>query len=71
MSLKLVKVVENDDGGVETEDSWTLSATAASPNDTRNFSNLGSQGVFESVFSSTGYGLLETVISTHPTQSWS
>jgi hypothetical protein len=44
-TLKLVKVVVNDNGGNAVEDDWTLSASAAAPDDERNFSNLGGSGV--------------------------
>ena len=38
-TLKLVKVVTNNDGGTAVADDWTLSATAAAPNDGRNFNS--------------------------------
>ena len=58
-TLKLVKEVTNDDGGSGVPDDWTLSATAASPDDGRNFSNAGGSGSFETVFSNTVYDLAE------------
>jgi hypothetical protein len=58
--LKLVKTVTNDDGGGAVADDWTLSATAAAPNDGRNFNNLGGSGTFQNVFAGVAYTLAET-----------
>jgi hypothetical protein len=59
-TLKLVKNVDNGNGGNAAADDWTLFAAAAEPKDARNFSNLGGSGDFESVFSNTGYDLSES-----------
>ncbi|MEK7215933.1 MAG: hypothetical protein AAB289_10100, partial [Chloroflexota bacterium] len=58
--LKLVKVVTNDDGGGAVPNDWTLSATAAPPNDSRNFSTAGGAGAFHGVFAGPTYVLAET-----------
>ena len=57
--LKLVKSVLNNDGGVGESDDWTLSATAAAPDDARNFSNDGGSGLSTNVFANTAYTLAE------------
>jgi hypothetical protein len=61
-TLKLVKTVTNNDhdtgGGLP--DDWTLSATAAVPNDDRNFSNAGGSGDFTSVYADVEYTLSES-----------
>ena len=57
--LKLVKSVVNNDGGALTANSWTLSATAAAPDNGRNFSNFGGLGVFQDVFAGAAYTLAE------------
>jgi hypothetical protein len=62
-TLKLVKVVTNDDGGNATSDDWTLSASAAAPDDGRNFSNLGGSGSFKTVFANAGYDLAESTVT--------
>jgi hypothetical protein len=70
-TLKLVKVVTNDDGGNAVADDWTLSADAAAPFDGRNFSNLGGSGVFDTVFANTGYDLSESSVAGYTAGSWS
>jgi hypothetical protein len=55
-TLRLVKVV---DGGTAVADDWTLSASAAAPNDGRNFSNAGGSGVFTTIFGGVDYTLAE------------
>lgn len=70
-TLKLVKVVDNDNGGNAVADDWTLSASAADPFDGRNFSNAGGSGVFETVFANQGYDLSETTLSGYTAGSWS
>ncbi|HET6594988.1 MAG TPA: hypothetical protein VFG81_05165 [Anaerolineales bacterium] len=70
-TLKLVKVVVNDNGGNAVEDDWTLSASAAAPDDERNFSNLGGSGVFETVFANVGYDLSETTVPGYTAGAWS
>ena len=69
--LKLVKTVTNDDGGAATPDSWTLSATAAAPNDGRNFSNLGGSGAFQDVFAGVDYTLGEAGPAGYTAGDWS
>jgi hypothetical protein len=49
-------------GGTAGPDNWTLSATAASPVDGRNLSNLGGSGVLTTVFANTSYVLAEEVV---------
>ena len=58
-TLKLVKTVTNDNGGLKTADDWTLSAAAAAPNAGRNFNNLGGSGTFKDVFANAVYTLSE------------
>ena len=69
-TLKLVKTVINDNGGTAVADAWTLSATAAAPDDGRNFSNAGGSGVFETVFAGAGYDLAETVVVGYTASAW-
>ena len=57
--LKLVKTVTNDDGGLAGPNDWTLSATAAAPDNGRNFSTFGGLGVFQDVFAGAAYALAE------------
>jgi hypothetical protein len=70
-TLKLVKDVVNDDGGDAEADDWTLSATAAAPNDGRNFDNLGGSGAFQAVFANAGYDLSETSVAGYTPEDWS
>jgi hypothetical protein len=70
-TLKLVKTVTNDDGGTAVADDWTLSATAAAPDDGRNFSNAGGSGVFETVFANARYDLAESTVAGYTAGSWS
>ena len=69
-TLKLVKVVDNNDGGTAVADSFTLYATAAAPDDGRNFSNLGGSGTFENVFAGKGYVLDESTVAGYTAGSW-
>ncbi|MBK6761963.1 MAG: hypothetical protein IPG68_01170 [Micrococcales bacterium] len=55
--LKLVKKVT---GGDQAADAWTLSAAATAPLNDKNFSNLGGQGTFKSVYTAIEYTLGET-----------
>ena len=55
-TLRLVKVV---DGGTAVADDWSLSASAAAPNDSRNFSNAGGSGAFTTIFGGVDYTLAE------------
>ena len=70
-TLKLVKVVVNDDNGDAVADDWTLSAEAAAPFNGRNFSNLGGSGDFEMVFANQGYDLSETTVPGYTAGAWS
>jgi hypothetical protein len=70
-TLKLVKNVVNNDGGTAVANSWTLSATAAAPNNGRNFSNAGGSGAFQTVFANAGYVLAETSVAGYAAGSWS
>ena len=59
-TLKLVKIVDNNDGGTAVANAWTLSAdTAAVGFLDRNFSNAGGSGVFKDVYAGKGYDLAE------------
>ncbi len=73
-TLKLVKIVDNgaNPGGTAVADDWTLSATAAAPDDGRNFSNAGGSGVFETVFANAGYNLEESIVAGYQVKAdWS
>ena len=65
--LKLVKKV---DGGNQVPDDWTLAADAAAPLNDKNFSNLGGQGTFKSVYSATEYTLSETGPGDYSPSDW-
>ena len=69
--LKLVKVVDNNDGGAAMADSFTLSAAAGAPDNGRNFSNLGGSGTFQNVFAGKGYILDESTVAGYTAGSWS
>jgi hypothetical protein len=70
-TLKLVKVVDNGDGGNAVADDWTLSADAAAPFSGRNFSNAGGSGALETVFANAGYDLSETTVAGYTAGNWS
>jgi Prealbumin-like fold domain len=72
-TLKLVKIVTNNDGGTAVANDWTLSAAAAAPNDGRNFSNAGGSGAFTNVFGGVEYTLTESAAPTGYTNgtTWS
>ncbi|MFL5679572.1 MAG: hypothetical protein ACJ77B_03140, partial [Chloroflexota bacterium] len=70
-TLKLVKVVDNDDGGTKTAADWTLSATAAAPKDGRNFNYAGNAGTVKDVFAGVGYTLAETTVAGYTGGAWS
>jgi hypothetical protein len=73
-TLKLVKEVDNgsNPGGTAVLNDWTLSATAASPDDGRNFSNAGGSGTFQTVFSNAGYDLSESDVAGYQVKTnWS
>ena len=56
--------------GNNVADDWTLSATAAAPDEGRNFSNAGDSGVFKTVFANAGYDLAESVVAGYTAGSW-
>ncbi len=71
-TLKLVKAVTNDNGGNAVADNWTLYAYAADVEaDTRDFSNAGGSGVFETVFANEGYDLSESAVTGYTGGAWS
>ena len=60
-TLKLVKVVTNNDGGLAQASDYTLSATASAPDPiTRNFSDSGDSTTFHNVFAGAAYALAES-----------
>jgi len=61
-SLKLVKVVTNNDGGAAVAGDYTLSATAATGSATRDFADNGDPtvGTSHNVFAGTSYALAES-----------
>ena len=67
-TLKLVKTVV---GGTAVANDWTLSASAAAPNATRNFSNAGGSGAFNSVFGGVAYSLAESGPASYAAGAWS
>jgi hypothetical protein len=69
--LKLVKVVDNNDGGAAVANDFTLFAAAAAPNNTRNFQNAGGSGVFQNVFAGSGYALSESSVTGYTAGTWS
>ncbi|MDF1519210.1 MAG: hypothetical protein P1P73_01875, partial [Brevefilum sp.] len=69
-TLKLVKVVNNNDGGDAVPNDWTLSATAEAPDDGHNFSNLGGSGVFETVYANVAYTLTESTVAGYTEGTW-
>ena len=70
-TLKLVKSVTNNDGGNNVADDWTLSATAAAPNNGRNFSNKGGSGAFQTVYANAAYVLSESGPAGYSAGTWS
>ena len=58
--LKLVKDVQNNDGGTATAANYNLTATAAAPNDGRNFSSQTATPTFHTVFGGAQYTLAES-----------
>ena len=63
----------NNDGGNAVTDDWTLTATRSSGSGdaSRDFSNLGGSGVFETVFANAGYNLAESTVGGYTAGSWS
>lgn len=69
-TLKLVKEVVTDNGGTAVPDDWTLFAEAETPDDDRNFDNLGGSGDFESVYANVEYDLSESTVGGYSAGSW-
>ena len=59
-TLKLVKVVTNNDGGTATAADFTLSAVSAGADASRNFTSATATPSFHSVFGATVYNLSES-----------
>src|SRR4029079_3636816 len=59
-TLKLTKIVTNNDGGTAVAADYTLSATAVTPNNGRNFSDAGNSSTFHDVFANAAYTLAES-----------
>ena len=58
--LKLVKDVQNNDGGTAVANDWTLTADAAGTDkDDRNISTLGGAGTLDTVYAGVAYALAE------------
>ena len=69
--LKLVKIVDNNDGGSAVANDFTLSAVSDGTNATRDFSNAGGSGSFHNVFTGVGYDLSETTVAGYTAGTWS
>ena len=69
-TLKLVKEVNQGDGGNESPDDFTLFANAISGSADRDFSNAGGSGVFEAVFANTPYELSELSLDGYVPTTW-
>jgi len=70
--LKLVKEVDNGDGGNAAADDWTLFANASNPsNSTNDFSNLGGSGLFTKILPDIAYNLTESGPSDYTAGLWS
>ena len=67
--LKLVKKVTGDNGAKVPND-WTLSAGATAPLNDKNFSNLGGQGTFRTVYSGVMYTLSESGPGDYTASTW-
>jgi hypothetical protein len=70
-TLKLIKVVIEDNSGDAVSDDFTLFATAQVPHDARNFSNAGGSGVPETVYANTPYSLSESFVEGYLGDIWS
>ena len=66
-----MKIPITDDGGLETADSWTLSASSLTGDDSRDFSNPGGSGAFKTVYANVGYDLSESIVAGYVTGNWS
>ena len=67
--LKLLKKVKGDNGDKAPGD-WDLTATAAAPNDGKNFTVKGDADTFNSVFAGTQYTLSETGPGNYTASDW-
>ena len=70
-TLKLVKTVTNNDGGVAEAKDFTLSAVAGAPNDGRDFNSATDTPVFHNVFGGTVYTLSESGLAGYIAGPWS
>jgi hypothetical protein len=70
-TLKLVKTVDNTNGGGLTAADFTLHADAAAPNDGRNFSSKTATPIFHNVFAGAGYVLSEDAVVGYTAGTWS
>ncbi|MFZ2501215.1 MAG: hypothetical protein WAW88_00890 [Nocardioides sp.] len=69
--LTLIKKVTNNDGGTAVANDFTLTATAADPDDDRNFSIKGGVGSAADVFAGVGYTLGESGPAGYTGSAWS
>ena len=69
-TLKLVKSVITDNGGTAVANDWTLYAAADTPNNGRNFNNLGGSGNFQTVYANVPYVLTESVVAGYSASAW-
>jgi hypothetical protein len=71
--LKLVKLVDNTDGGEKVPADWTLKATADNPdNSSRDYSQLGNYaGDYLPVFANIDYNLTESFVANYTAGNWS
>ena len=67
--LKLLKKVKGDNGDKAPGD-WDLTATAAAPNDGKNFTVAGDADTYNSVFAGTQYTLSETGPGNYTASDW-
>lgn len=65
-TLKLVKSVVNDNGGNQSANNWTLTATG-----TGGFSDAGDSTTFHSIHANTAYTLSESSVSGYTAGNWS
>ncbi len=65
-TLKLVKKVDNDDGGLLDASSWLLSATGSE----RSFADSGDSVIFHTVKAGVEYTLTETSVSGYESKGW-
>ena len=70
-TLKLVKIVDNNDGGTATAADFNLHANAPMPNDGRNFSSMTATPVFHNIFAGAVYTLSEDAVAGYTAGTWS